>query len=113
MTDVVISNGVINLCPNKDAVFREIYRILKPGGRIQIADVVVEKDVGDRAREQMHLWTDCIAGSITEKDYSNILEGAGFRNIRIGNYLDVFANAPIAERASQFGAKGAHIYAEK
>lgn len=113
MTDVVISNGVINLCPNKDAVFREIYRILKPAGRVQIADIIVEKEIGPHAREQVHLWTDCIAGSITESEYRAILAQAGFKNITIGNYLDVFANAPIAERAAQFGAKGAHIYAEK
>jgi len=55
--DVVISNGVINLSPDKEVVFREIARVLKPGGRIQIADIIVQKAVPDAAREQIDLWT--------------------------------------------------------
>lgn len=55
--DVVISNGVINLCPDKPAVWREIYRVLKPGGRVQIADIVVEKAVPESARADIDLWT--------------------------------------------------------
>ncbi|MBI4497118.1 MAG: methyltransferase domain-containing protein [Chloroflexi bacterium] len=55
--DVVISNGVINLCPDKARVYREIYRVLRPGGRIQIADVVVQKPVPQDAKEDIDLWT--------------------------------------------------------
>jgi SAM-dependent methyltransferase len=55
--DVVISNGVINLCPDKPAVWREIFRVLKPGGRIQIADIVVGKSVPEEAKEDVALWT--------------------------------------------------------
>jgi arsenite methyltransferase len=55
--DVVISNGVINLSPDKDAVFREIARVLKPGGRIQMADIVVARSVPDVAKENIDLWT--------------------------------------------------------
>ncbi len=55
--DVVISNGVINLCPDKVAVYQEIFRVLKPGGRVQIADVVVQKPVPQDAREDIDLWT--------------------------------------------------------
>jgi SAM-dependent methyltransferase len=55
--DVVISNGVINLSPDKDAVFGEIARVLKPGGRIQIADIIVQKAVPDSAKENVELWT--------------------------------------------------------
>jgi arsenite methyltransferase len=55
--DVVISNGVINLSPDKEAVFREIARVLKPGGRIQIADIVVARAVPDSAKENIDLWT--------------------------------------------------------
>ncbi|MEE8414610.1 MAG: methyltransferase domain-containing protein [Dehalococcoidales bacterium] len=55
--DVVISNGVVNLCPDKLAVFREMYRVLKPGGRLQIADILVEKPVPEEAKEEIALWT--------------------------------------------------------
>ncbi len=55
--DVVISNGVVNLCPDKLAVFREMHRVLKPGGRLQIADILVEKPVPAEAKEDIDLWT--------------------------------------------------------
>ncbi len=55
--DVVISNGVVNLCPDKLAVFLEMYRVLKPGGRLQIADILVEKPVPEDAKEDIDLWT--------------------------------------------------------
>lgn len=55
--DVVISNGVINLCPDKEAVWREVARILKPGGRVQIADIIVGKQVPEGAKENIDLWT--------------------------------------------------------
>jgi arsenite methyltransferase len=55
--DVVISNGVINLAPDKESVFAEILRVLKPGGRMQISDIIVERDVGDEARNNLDLWT--------------------------------------------------------
>ena len=55
--DVVISNGVVNLCPDKLAVFREMHRVLKPGGRLQIADILVEKPVPEEAKEDIDLWT--------------------------------------------------------
>ena len=55
--DVVISNGVVNLCPDKSAVFKEIYRVLKPGGRLQIGDILVQKAVPEEAKEDIDLWT--------------------------------------------------------
>ncbi len=55
--DVVISNGVINLCPDKKAVYRELYRVLKPGGRLMIADIIVQRAVPEKAKEDIDLWT--------------------------------------------------------
>jgi ubiquinone/menaquinone biosynthesis C-methylase UbiE len=57
VADVVISNGVINLCPDKQAVFREMYRVLKPGGRIQVGDILVHKEVPQDARDDIELWS--------------------------------------------------------
>jgi SAM-dependent methyltransferase len=57
LADVVISNGVINLCPDKQAVFREMYRVLKPGGRIQIGDILVHREVPQDARDDIDLWS--------------------------------------------------------
>ncbi len=55
--DVVISNGVINLCPDKEAVYRELYRVLKPGGRLMVADIIVQKAVSEEAKQDIDLWT--------------------------------------------------------
>jgi ubiquinone/menaquinone biosynthesis C-methylase UbiE len=55
--DVVISNGVVNLAPDKDRVFKEIYRVLRPGGRMQIADITVEREVPEGAKKDIDLWT--------------------------------------------------------
>lgn len=55
--DVVISNGVINLCPDKVAVYRELYRVLKPGGRLMVADIVVQREVPEEAKADIDLWT--------------------------------------------------------
>ena len=57
IADVVISNGVINLCPDKQAVFREMYRVLKPGGRIQVGDILVHREVPQDARDDIDLWS--------------------------------------------------------
>jgi arsenite methyltransferase len=57
LADLVISNGVINLVPDKDEVFREAFRVLKPGGRLQIADIVVHRDIPSSARDDVEIWT--------------------------------------------------------
>jgi ubiquinone/menaquinone biosynthesis C-methylase UbiE len=83
VVDVIISNCVVNLSPDKDAVIREAYRVLKPGGRIAISDVVTDSDLPDVIKENMAAWTGCIAGALTRDDYIAKLNAAGFENAEI------------------------------
>jgi SAM-dependent methyltransferase len=81
--DVVISNCVINLSPDKDAVLREAFRVLKPGGRFAVSDVVVRGDVPDGIRKSIELWIGCVAGALEESEYRGKLAKAGFEAIDI------------------------------
>ena len=81
--DVIISNCVINLSANKDAVLREAFRVLKPGGRFAVSDVVVRGEVPADVRRNMELWIGCIAGALEERDYRDKLSAAGFAGITI------------------------------
>ncbi|MBI3007481.1 MAG: arsenite methyltransferase [candidate division NC10 bacterium] len=80
--DWVISNCVLNLSPDKPAVFREIHRVLRPGGRLQVADVVAE-DLPEPLREDLAAWSGCLAGALSEADYVAGLEAAGFAEVRV------------------------------
>jgi arsenite methyltransferase len=75
--DVVISNGVINLCPDKPAAFTEAARLLRPGGRVAIADIVSGRELAERTRSNTDLWAACIAGAIPQDDYVAALDAAG------------------------------------
>lgn len=81
--DVVISNCVINLSADKDRVLRETFRVLKPGGRFAVSDVVVRGEVHEEVRKSMLLWVGCIAGALEEGDYAAKLLRAGFGSISI------------------------------
>ncbi|MGI8744448.1 MAG: arsenite methyltransferase [Bryobacteraceae bacterium] len=81
--DVVISNCVINLSADKDCVLREAFRVLKPGGRFAVSDVVTRGDVPDEVRKHMLLWVGCIAGALKDSDYIAKLAGSGFENIEL------------------------------
>ncbi len=81
--DVVISNCVINLSGDKDRVLREAFRVLKPGGRFAISDVVVRGDVPTKIRKSIELWVGCIAGALEEYEYHEKLFNAGFESIEI------------------------------
>lgn len=81
--DVVISNCVINLSGNKDRVIAEIYRVLKPGGRLAISDVVVRGEVPEEVRNSMLLWVGCIAGALRDADYQEKLREVGFADITL------------------------------
>ena len=83
LVDVVISNCVINLSADKDRVLREAFRVLKPGGRLAVSDVVVRGDVPAEIREHTLLWAGCIAGALQDSDYAAKLASAGFEQIDI------------------------------
>jgi arsenite methyltransferase len=76
--DVIISNCVINLSGDKRQVLREAFRVLKPGGRFAVSDVVVRGDVPDAVRKNMELWIGCVAGALEEQEYRTLLADAGF-----------------------------------
>jgi SAM-dependent methyltransferase len=81
--DVIISNCVINLSSDKDAVLREAFRVLKPGGRFAVSDVVVRGDVPADIRRSMELWVGCIAGALGEDEYTAKLRAAGFADVEV------------------------------
>ena len=81
--DVVISNCVINLSPDKDAVLREAFRVLRPGGRFAVADIVLLRPIPDGLRAVMALWTGCITGALLDEDYVAKLTVAGFTDAAV------------------------------
>jgi SAM-dependent methyltransferase len=81
--DVIISNCVINLSGDKDRVLREAFRVLKPGGRLAVSDVVVRGDVPAEIRRNMELWIGCVAGALRDDEYTDKLTAAGFENVDI------------------------------
>jgi len=81
--DVIISNCVINLSSDKDQVLREAFRVLKPGGRFAVSDVVVTGEIPPAIRKNVELWIGCIAGALRDSDYQAKLARAGFENIEI------------------------------
>jgi SAM-dependent methyltransferase len=81
--DVIISNCVINLSSDKDAVLREAFRVLKPGGRFAVSDVVVRGHLPAEVRRSMELWVGCIAGALTDVEYAAKLERAGFADATV------------------------------
>jgi arsenite methyltransferase len=81
--DVIVSNCVINLSGDKDRVLREAFRVLKPGGRFAISDVVVRGDVPEQIRKSMELWVGCVAGALSDNEYEQKLAAAGFDAIDI------------------------------
>ena len=111
--DVIISNCVINLSADKDRVLREAFRVLKPGGRLAVSDVVVRGEVPEEIQRSLLLWVGCIAGALRDDDYSTKLTAAGFECVSIeptrvyqiedartflsGQGLDVDAIAPLVE----------------
>ncbi|NOZ04830.1 MAG: arsenite methyltransferase [Chloroflexi bacterium] len=81
--DVIISNCVINLSPDKDAVFSEAFRVLKPGGRLAVSDIVTQGDIPEPVRQSLEAWVGCIAGALDEEVYLQKIRDAGFTDVRV------------------------------
>lgn len=81
--DVIVSNCVLNLVPNKHKVFSEVYRVLKPGGHFSISDIVLQGALPERWKEVAELYAGCVSGAIQKKDYLGIIEETGFTNISL------------------------------
>ena len=99
--DVLISNCVINLTPDKAAVFNEAFRVLKPGGRFAVSDIVLLKELPEPVKQSVAAYVGCLSGAIMKDDYLATIRAAGFENVRIVEEssfpLDCMANDPTAQ----------------
>lgn len=107
-TDVVTSNGVLNLVPDKKKAFEEIHRILKPGGYIQISDIVLSKPVSESSKTNAQLWAECIVGAEPVNYYLEIIRSAGFKNVTVIDRLDYFARSSNESTKKAANGLGAH-----
>jgi SAM-dependent methyltransferase len=106
--DVVSSNGVLNLVPDKSAAIGEIARVLRPGGRLQLADIVVETSPSEACRAQPELWAECIVGATMAESYISGFEGAGLCDVQVLSRSDYFSGSCSAETRRVAGSFGAH-----
>ncbi len=110
--DVVISNCVINLSPDKETVFREIHRVLKPGGRFFISDLVLLHDLPESIASSQELYCACVAGALQKRDYLAAMQAAGFADIRVAKEarypMNLIENDPLARQVIQSNPQITH-----
>lgn len=112
--DVVISNGVINLCPDKSKVFKEVSRVLKPGGRMAIADIVSEKSLPENVVCDATLWASCIGGASQEDEYSEAIRNGGLNIVAVvTNESYAFISSSAQSASKKYGVKSVSLLAEK
>jgi arsenite methyltransferase len=110
--DVVTSNGMLNLVPDKRKAVAEIFRVLRPAGRVQIADVVIRRPVTRDCATDPKLWAECVVGASIDEDYLEMFRDAGFESVKVLRDCDYFALSPSAETrdvARRFGAYAIEI----
>ncbi len=122
--DVIVSNCVLNLVPNKDGVIREIYRVLKPGGHFSISDIVLEGELPDQIKEAAEMYAGCVSGAIQKGKYIELMEANGFKNIVIQKDKpiivpdDILSQYLSSQQLASFkqsgtGIRSITVYAEK
>lgn len=111
--DCVISNGVINLCPDKAAVFVEAARVLRPGGRLAIADIVTERPLTEAIVGNVDLWASCIGGAAQEDSYRSAIESAGLRVEEVRTNPYAFLSPSARGATSTYGVKSISLLARK
>jgi len=112
--DVLISNGVVNLSPDKRRVFSEIWRVLRPGGRLYLADVVVARELKLEARERPELWAACIAGALTVGELQSLAEETGFVDRQPLARFDCFDGTTAMDKVSRdLHVQGMNFFARK
>jgi ubiquinone/menaquinone biosynthesis C-methylase UbiE len=124
VVDVVVSNCVLNLCPDKEKAFSEIFRILKPGGHFSVSDIVLTGDLPDSLRKVAELYAGCISGALKKEEYLGIIEKTGFKNIKVDKEYQITLPEETLQkfltkeqlqkyRESGTGAYSINVYAEK
>ena len=112
--DAIISNCVINLSPDKKQVFRETFRVLKPGGRLMVSDIVLLKDLPEAAKKSAELYVSCVAGALRKDEYLDAIQGAGFTDTRLVNETivssELFSNDPIGNEMIEDSGLSAEDY---
>jgi len=112
LADIIISNCVINLSPDKKAVFNESFRVLKPGGRLMISDIVILKDLPDFIKKSIEAYIGCLSGAIKKDEYISAVEKAGFKEVKIIDEaifpVDFMANDPTVK-----GLMDKHNFSQK
>jgi ubiquinone/menaquinone biosynthesis C-methylase UbiE len=124
LVDVVISNCVLNLVPDKDKAFSEIYRVMKPGGHFSISDIVLKGFLPDNVKMVAEMYAGCISGALQMEDYIGIVEKTGFKNIKVQKSKKIQIEDEVlnkfmskeeidAYRSKEVGVLSITLYAEK